>query len=129
MSPENGIITIRSKRSADETVKALLDLLVAKSIKVFAVIDHSGEAVKAGFAMRPCKLLIFGNPGAGTPLMLAVPTAALDLPLKVLVWESADGSVWIAYNDSGWLQRRHDLPPELMANIAVAPNLAEKAAE
>ena len=129
MSSENGIVTIRSKRSVDETVKALQHMLEERGVKLFAAIDHSGEALKAGFAMRPCMLLIFGNPRAGTPLMLAAPTAALDLPLKLLVWEDADGSVWISYNDSAWLQRRHGLPAELMVNVAVAQKLAAEVAE
>jgi len=79
--------------------------------------------------MPPCKLLIFGNPKAGTPLMLAAPSAALDLPLKILVWEKPDGTPWLSYNDGGWLQQRHQLPAELMNNVAVVPVLASKAAE
>jgi uncharacterized protein (DUF302 family) len=129
MSSENGIITIPSRHSVEATAKRLEETLAAKNVKVFALIDHSGEAAKAGFEMHPCKLLIFGNPKAGTPLMLAAPTAALDLPLKILVWERGDGAVWISYNDSTWLQQRHGLSSDLMANISVVPALAAKAAE
>ncbi len=124
----NGIVTIPSHHSADQTVERLEETLAAKGVKLFAVIDHSGEAEKAGFQMRPCKLLIFGNPKAGTPLMLASPLAALDLPLKILVWEKADGSVWLAYNDSAYLQHPHTLPDNLLGNIAVVDALAAKAA-
>jgi len=128
MSSNNGIVTLPSHHSVEDTVQRLEAMLSAKGVKVFALIDHSGEAEKAGFAMRPCKLLIFGNPQAGTPLMLASPTAALDLPLKILVWERTDGQVLLSYNDPEWLEQRHALPAELMANIAVAGTLAAKAA-
>jgi uncharacterized protein (DUF302 family) len=113
----------------EETVRRLEEILAAKNVKVFALVDHSGEAVKAGFEMRPCKLLIFGNPKAGTPLMLASPSVALDLPLKILVWEQADGAVQLSYNDAAWLRQRHALPADLMANISVVPALAAIAAE
>ncbi len=128
MSPQ-GIVNVRCQRSVEETAHRLEQLLAAKAVKLFTTIDHSGEAVKAGFEMRPCKLLIFGNPKAGTPLMLAAPSSALDLPLKILVWEKADGTTWIAYNEPAYLQRRHSLPDSLMGNIAVIEALAAKAAE
>ena len=117
---------LAGRELAVQRVKAMLS---AKGVKVFALIDHSGEAEKAGFEMRPCKLLIFGDPKAGTPLMLASPSAALDLPLKILVWERADGDVLLSYNDPAWLEQRHGLPAELMGNIAVVGTLAAKAAE
>jgi uncharacterized protein (DUF302 family) len=129
MSPTNGIVTIPSHHSVEQTVQHLEEILSAKGVKLFAVIDHGGEAEKAGLAMRPCRLLIFGNPKAGTPLMLASPLAALDLPLKILVWEKADDTVWLSYNDSAYLQHRHALPENLMGNIAVVASLAAKAAE
>ena len=129
VTADNGIVTIPSHHSVEETVQRLQEMLAAKGVTVFAMIDHSGEAEKAGFQMRPCKLLIFGNPKAGTPLMLASPSAALDLPLKILVWEKADGTVALAYNDSAYLQHRHALPGALMGNIAVVDTLAEKAGE
>lgn len=126
---DNGIVTIPSHQSVDQTVQKLQGILQAKGVKLFVVVDHSGEAEKAGMQMRPTKLLIFGNPKAGTPLMLASPSVAIDLPLKVLVWEDATGKVWISYNSTAYLQTRHGLPPELVQNIAVVEALATKAAE
>src|ERR1700732_5514268 len=116
---ENGIATILSRQSVDRTVRNFEEILKAKGVKLFALIDHSGEAEKAGMQMRPTKLLIFGNPKAGTPLMIATPSIAIDLPLKVLVWEGADGKVWISYNAPAYLQARHGLPPDLVRNIEV----------
>ena len=113
----------------DQTIQKLEAILQAKGVKLFAVIDHSGEAEKAGMKMRPTKLLIFGNPKAGTPLMIASPSIAIDLPLKVLVAEDADGKVWISYNSPAYLQARHGLPRELIDNIMVVVALAAKAAE
>jgi uncharacterized protein (DUF302 family) len=124
-----GLIDIPSNHSVDETVKKLEGILQAKGIALFALVDHSGEAAKAGMKMRPTKLLIFGNPKAGTPVMLAVPSSAIDLPLKILVWEDLQGKVWITYNSSKYLQERHKLPPDLLQNIAVIETLAAKAAE
>jgi len=92
-------------------------------------VDHSGEAEKVGMKMRPTKLLIFGNPKAGTPVMLAAPSSAIDLPLKILVWEDAQGQVWVTYNSAAYLQERHNVPPELLQNIGVVKALATKAAE
>jgi uncharacterized protein (DUF302 family) len=125
---ENGIVTIPSHQSVDRTVKELEAILQAKGVKVFALVDHSGEAEKAGMQMRPTKLLIFGNPKAGTPLMIASPSVAIDLPLKVLVWEDGAGKVWISYNAPQYLQARHGLPEELVANIAVVETIAAKVA-
>ena len=96
---------------------------------LFALVDHSGEAEKAGMKMPPTKLLIFGSPKAGTPLMLASPSVAIDLPLKILIWEDGDGKAWISYNCPAYLQERHNVPPELMQNIAVVETLAAKAGE
>jgi len=126
---EHGIVTIASHKSVDRTVQTVEGILQAKGIKVFAIVDHSGEAEKAGMQMRPTKLLIFGNPKAGTPLMLASPTSAIDLPLKILVWEDADGNTWISYNAPAYLQARHTFPTELVQNIAGVEALAAKAAE
>jgi uncharacterized protein (DUF302 family) len=126
---EEGIITIPSHHSVDETVDRLKEILGAKDVTLFALIDHSGEAAKAGMKMPPTKLLIFGNPKAGTPLMLAAPSAALDLPLKILVAEDAHGKVWLSYNSPQYLKDRHGLPPNLLPNIAVIETLAAKAAE
>lgn len=129
MNAQNGIVTIPSVQSVDQTVKKLEGILQAKGVKLFCVVDHSGEAEKAGMQMRPTKLLIFGNPKAGTPLMIASPTIAIDLPLKILVWEDAEGKVQVSYNSVAYLQARHDLSPELIQNIAVVEALATKAAE
>ena len=125
----NGIVCRKSNHSVDETVEKLKSILQAKGVTLFAVIDHSGEAEKAGLKMLPTKVLIFGNPKGGTPLMLAAPSIAIDLPLKILVAESADGKVSISYNAPEYLQQRHNLPAELLQNIAVAGALAAKAAE
>ena len=128
-SSQNGIVTIPVHQSVDQTVQKLEGILQAKGVKLFALIDHSGEAEKAGMQMRPTKLLIFGSPKAGTPLMIASPSIAIDLPLKILVWEDAEGKVWTSYNAPAYLQARHNLPPELVQNIAVVEALAAKAAE
>jgi uncharacterized protein (DUF302 family)/uncharacterized membrane protein YidH (DUF202 family) len=125
----NGISSILSHHSVDETVARLTALLQEKGVKLFAVVDHSGEAAKAGLAMPPTKLLIFGNPKAGTPLMLAAPSIAIDLPLKVLVAQDTAGNVSVSYNSPAYLQQRHMLPADLLQNIAVVQVLAAKAAE
>ena len=125
----NGIVDKPSNHSVDATVEKLKGILQAKGVTLFALVDHSGEAEKAGMKMRPTKLLIFGNPKAGTPLMLAAPSSAIDLPLKILVWENAQGKVWVSYNSPQYLQQRHQLPPELLSNIAVVEALAMNAAE
>ena len=125
----NGIINKPSNHSVDETVARLEGILQAKQVTLFALVDHSGEAAKVGLAMRPTKLLIFGNPKGGTPLMVAAPSIAIDLPLKILVWEDGQGKVWLSYNSSEYLKERHNLPPELLQNIAVVETLAAKAGE
>ena len=124
-----GIIDKPSNHSVDQTVKKLKAILAAKGVTLFALVDHSGEAEKAGLKMPPTKLLIFGSPKAGTPLMLAAPSIAIDLPLKILVWEDGQGKVWVSYNSPAYLQERHDVPPELMQNIAMVETLAAKAGE
>ena len=125
----NGIISKSTNHSVDETVGKLKSILQAKGITLFALIDHSGEAEKVGLKMKPTKLLIFGSPKAGTPLMLAAPSSAIDLPLKILVWEDAEGKVWISYNSPSYLQDRHRIPSDLLQNISVVEGLAAKAAE
>ena len=124
-----GIIDQPSKHSVDQTVATLRNILSSKRIALFALVDHSGEAEKVGMKMRPTKLLIFGSPKAGTPLMLAAPRSAIDLPLKLLVWEDDQGRVWISYNSPEYLQKRHDLPQQLMPNVAVIEKLAVEAGE
>lgn len=126
---KNGIIDVPSNHSVDETVDRVTNILQAKGITLFALVDHSGEAEKMGMKMPPTKLLIFGSPKAGTPLMLASPSIAIDLPLKILVWQDEQGKVWVSYNSPEYLQQRHDLPQDLVQNIAVVGTLAEKAAE
>ncbi len=122
---ENGIVSVPSRHSVNDTIARLQQMLEAKAVKVFAVVDHSGEAEKAGMQMLNTKLIIFGNPKAGTPLMLAAPTLAIDLPLKILVWEDTDARVWVSYNSPEFLRNRHDLPSELMPTLAAAASLAD----
>jgi len=124
-----GIIRTASTHSVDETVDQLKNILQSRGVSLFALIDHSGEAKKVGMRMPPTKLLIFGKPEAGTPVMIAVPSSAIDLPLKILVSEDSAGKVWISYNSPQYLQQRHGIPPELLSNIAVVEALATKAAE
>jgi len=110
-------------------VERLKGILEARGVTLFALVDHSGEAEKAGMKMPATKLLIFGSPRAGTPVMLAAPSIAIDLPLKILVWEDSHGKVWISYNSTAYLQERHNIPQELVQSIAVVEALAAKAAE
>ena len=126
---DDGIIETLSHHSVDQTIDTLQTMLKSRGVTVFAVIDHSGEAEKVGMAMPPTKLLIFGSPKAGTPLMLAAPRAAIDLPLKILVREDSNGRVWISYNSAHYLFERHSLPAELLPNISVVETLAAAAAE
>lgn len=125
---QNGIVAIPSRHSVAETVEKLKNILTAKGVMLFAIVDHSGEAAKAGLTMPDTKLLIFGNPKGGTPLMLAAPSVAIDLPLKLLVAEDASGRVTVSYNDPAYLQQRHRFPVDLMRNIAVIEALAQAAA-
>ena len=124
----NGLIHIDSKYSVDETSQRLQLLLQEKNVQVFALVDHSGEAARVGLSMRPTKLVIFGNPKGGTPLMQAAPTVAIDLPLKALIWEGTDGKVRLTYNDPAYLEHRHGVPAGLVGNIAGVSALLEKAA-
>jgi uncharacterized protein (DUF302 family) len=126
---DNGLIHLPTQHSVDDIVQRLETLLSEKNITLFAVIDHSGEAEKVGLQMRPTKLLIFGNPKGGTPLMQAAPTVAIDLPLKALVWQDGDGKVWLTYNDPAYLQHRHGFPEQLVANLSAVNGLLAKAAE
>jgi len=129
MSQANGIIDKLSHRAVEETVEKLKGILQSKGVALFAIVDHSGEAEKVGMKMRPTKLLIVGSPKAGTPLMQAAPSVAIDLPLKILVWDDGQGKVWVSFNSPAYLQQRHSLPPELIQNIAVVETLAAKAAD
>jgi uncharacterized protein (DUF302 family) len=129
MAKENGLLRVQSRNSVDETVRQLEAAFTAKGLQVFAVIDHSGEAEKIGLKMRPTKVVIFGSPKAGTPLMIAAPSLAIDLPLKVLVAQDADGQVFVTYNSPEYLQERHGVPAELMKNLAGAGTVIAKAVE
>ena len=125
----NGLIHTQSPRSVDETLHRLRAILESKGLTIFVTIDHSGEAAKVGLEMHPTKLLIFGSPQAGTPIMLAAPTTAMDLPLKALVWEDAQGKVWITQNSVEYLRQRHGFPAEFDKNLAGAATLIQKAVE
>ena len=125
----SGFVSKLSQHSVEQTVENLKTILQAKSVTLFALVDHSGEAEKAGMKMPPTKLLIFGNPKAGTPLMLAAPSVAIDLPLKILVAEDSSGKTWVSYNAPAYLQERHNLPPDLLPNIGVIAALAGEAAK
>ena len=116
--PENGIVNLSSPHTVLETLARLESVVQSKGIPILAMIDHSGDAAKAGLQMEPTKLLIFGNAKAGTPLMIASPSVALDLPLKALVWQDKDGKVWLSYNSLAYLKQRHNLPENLLPNIA-----------
>jgi len=123
----DGIVDVRSNHSVEQTVERLKTMLGMKGISLFAVIDHSGEAARIGMQMPKTQLVIFGSPKAGTPLMLAAPSIALDLPLKVLVWQDAGGDVWISYNSPQYLAERHGLTGSI-APLEGVVVLAEHAA-
>jgi uncharacterized protein (DUF302 family) len=125
----HGIVNKPSTHSVVDTLGKLQNILEAKGIAVFALIDHSGEAAKVGMKMRPTKLLIFGNPKGGTPLMLAAPSIAIDLPLKILIWQDDHEKVWVSYNTPEYLAERHGLPPHLAQNIGFIESLAANIAE
>ena len=129
MAKENGLVQVASPYSVDETVRRLQAAFAEKGLQVFAVIDHSGEAEKVGLKMRPTKVVIFGSPKAGTPLMVAAPSLAIDLPLKALVAEDAEGKVSVTYNDPEYLKERHGVPQELIKNLAGAGAVIAKAVE
>ena len=124
-----GFVQLPSQHSVSATLDRLEAMLRQKSILVFARIDFSGDAGRAGLRMLPEQMLIFGNPKAGTPLMLAAPPAGLDLPLKVLVWETADGKVWAGYNDPKYVVHRYGLPDKLVENLAAVVPIIERAVE
>jgi len=124
-----GLDTVASNYSVDETVARLQSLLHERGIKLFALIDHSGEAAAVGLTMRPTKLLIFGNPTAGTPLMVSAPSTAIDLPLKILVAETESGKTLIFWNDPAWLEERHGFSENLTQNLAPVVALAHAAAQ
>jgi uncharacterized protein (DUF302 family) len=122
----NGIVHLRSPFSVPETLQRLEALIAAKGLILFARIDHSGEATKAGLQMPPTELLLFGSPASGTPLMIASPTLAIDLPLKALAWQDTEGVVWLSYNTPEYLQQRHQFPEALLQNIAGIRSICEQ---
>src|SRR5579863_1613647 len=126
---EKGLIQAPSRYSVEETLQRLQSVFATKGLQVFALIDHSGEAAKAGLKMRPTKVLIFGSPKGGTPLMVAAPSLAIDLPMKALVAEDENGKVWLTYNSAEYLKQRHGVPDNLIKNLAGAGPLMEKAVE
>jgi uncharacterized protein (DUF302 family) len=127
MNQGDGIVSKPSKYSVPETLHRLETILTAKGIKIFALVDHSGEAEKAGLKMPPTQLLIFGNPKGGTPVMLAAPTAAIDLPWKALAWQDANGQVWLSYNDAVYIQRRFGLSDDVVKPLAGLGAVIEQA--
>jgi uncharacterized protein (DUF302 family) len=122
-----GIVTKPSPHPVPAILDRLAGILRAKGIAIFARIDHSGEAAKVGIAMPATELLIFGNPRAGTPIMLAAPLSAIDLPLKALAWEDREGKVWLSYNDPDYLKGRFALSDELVGAIAGIGSLVDHA--
>ncbi len=129
MAKEDGLVRLPSRYSVDETVQRLQKTFTEKGLKIFAIIDHSGEAEKVGLKMPPTKVVVFGSPKGGTPLMLAAPSLAIDLPLKALVAEDSSGKVWVTYNRPEYLQERHSVPGDLIKNLAGAGPLIERAVE
>jgi uncharacterized protein (DUF302 family) len=129
MAKDNGLIRVASRYSIEETVRRLQAAFAEKGLQVFALIDHSGEAERVGLKMPPTKLLVFGSPKAGTPLMLATPSPAIDLPLKALVAQDPENKVTVTYNDPEYMRERHGFPPEMTKNLAGAGALIAKAVE
>jgi uncharacterized protein (DUF302 family) len=121
-----GIVTTPSPFSVEETLVRLQEAIHRRNLTLFAHIDHSGEAKRVGLTMQEAHVLIFGNPKGGTPLMIASPLLALELPLKVLVWQSADGQVWVSTTSVVYLRGRYTLPQELSDNLAVAGVVSEQ---
>lgn len=126
---DNGVASKRSAHPFGVTVERVKALLSAKGITLFSVFDHSGEAAKVGIPMRPTVVLVFGNPRAGTPVMIASPSSAIDLPLKILVSEDAEGVVWLTYNAPAYVAERHGIPANLLAPLAAVEGFASAAAE
>ena len=125
----SGLVTIQSAHSVPETIARLESIVASRGLRIFARIDFSADALREGLALKPMVQLVFGNPKAGTPLLVSAPTIGIDLPLRVLVWEDAGGAVWVAYNDPDTIAQRHGLPPDLARNIAAVRTLAAEAAK
>jgi len=127
--PDNGMVHFSSPYSVPESLKRIQSLLQERGLTIFCVVDHSGEAEKAGLKMHPTQLILFGSPKGGTPVMVASPTIAVDLPLKALVWQDAGGKVWVSYNSPEYLQKRHNVPADLVKNISAAGPLLQAAVQ
>lgn len=123
---DNGIVHLQSPYSVPETLQRLEALVTAKGLTIFARVDHSGEAAKIGMEMQPTELLLFGSPKSGTPMMIASPALAIDLPLKALAWQDVDGAVWLSYNSPEYLQQRYKIPESLLQNIAGIRSICEQ---
>jgi uncharacterized protein (DUF302 family) len=124
---DNGVVSLRSPYSVADTLQQLEAIIATKGLTVFARVDHSGEAAKVGLKMPPTELLIFGSPKSGTPMMIATPTLAIDLPLKALAWQDTEGVVWLSYNSPEYLKQRHGIPEPLVQNIAGIRPICEAA--
>jgi uncharacterized protein (DUF302 family) len=124
----NGVVSVRSQHPFAETMQKLERTLGSKGLKIFAIIDHGGEAVAAGFRMPPTKLVIFGDPKLGTAVMLGAPSSALDLPLKILVGEDPGSQTWLSYNSPAYLAKRHSIPEELLQNVSAIEALVQAVA-
>lgn len=122
-----GMIHICSPYSATETLKRVESVLHEKGLTIFCIVDHSGEAENVGLKLRPTQLILFGSPKGGTPVMVASPTIAIDLPLKALIWEDAGGKVWVSHNSPEYLQQRHNVPADLVKSISAAGPLLQQA--
>jgi len=127
VSSGEGPVHLSSSRSALDTANSLERVVLGRGLRMIASIDHAGDAAKVGLTMQPAELLIFGNPIAGTPLMVASPTLAIDLPLKALVWQDVAGHVWLSYNHPQYLQERHQIPESLLHNIIGITSICEEA--
>jgi uncharacterized protein (DUF302 family) len=126
-TPGNGIQHLNSPYSVPETLKRIESMLQEKGLTIFCRVDHSGEAEKVGLKMQPTQLILYGSPKGGTPVMVASPTIAIDLPLKALIWEDGEGKVWVSYNNPEYLRQRHNVPVDLVKNISAAGPLLELA--
>src|ERR1700683_5077858 len=126
-TPDNGMVHLSSPYSVAETLKRVKSLLQERGLTIFCRVDHSGEAQKVGLKMHPTQVILFGSPKGGTPVMVAASTIAIDLPLKALIWEDAEGKGWVRYNSPEYLQKRHNVPDDLVKNISAAGPLLEQA--
>jgi uncharacterized protein (DUF302 family) len=122
-----GLIHLPSAHSAADTLARLGQIVEARGLRIMARIDHSAEAARVGLSLRPTCLLLFGHPKSGTPIMVAAPASALDLPLKALVWQDEQGRAWLSYNSPSFLADRHGLADTLVSNIAGIVDICEQA--